>query len=499
MAAPAEKVGWSVLLRTENIPALAALLGGVLLHSMNVLLLATVLPSIVGELGGATMMAWPTTAFLASSIVAASCTGLLSTIVGARGTYCLGAAIFVVGALLCATAPSMALIVAGRFVQGFGGGLLTASAYVLLRGTFPQEAWPRAISLMAAMWSVSILLGPSAGGFFAKLGDWRSAFYCVAVLAVGLIVLAWRALPAMLARTDGPKPGVPIDRVLAICAAIAAMSAAAVFSDPWIKSGLIVLSVALLFVLLKIDRKAKAPLLPSDALSPRTQTGLALWMILLLAIAFSPLQIYLPIFLQKLHGLDPLMAGYVMSAASLGWTVGAIAFASTPEHRVHWVLMGGPIFMVVGLYGVAELTTRDVMLLIPAIVLAGIGIGGCWGFIAQRVMSGAKKGEETIAAPSVATTQQIGFALGGALAGLVANTSGLTLGLERVGIENAAFWTPVWFVVPAGLGLLAAFRLNALVAQRSGVRETIERLRDLPKPPGVERRDVEEIPEGKGL
>ena len=53
-----------MLLRAENIPALAALLGGVLLHSMNVLLLATVLPSIVAELGGATMMAWPTTAFL---------------------------------------------------------------------------------------------------------------------------------------------------------------------------------------------------------------------------------------------------------------------------------------------------------------------------------------------------------------------------------------------------------------------------------------------------
>jgi len=60
----------------EVAAALAVLAGGILLHSMNVLLLATVLPTIVGDLGGAALMHWPTTAFLASSIVAATCTGL---------------------------------------------------------------------------------------------------------------------------------------------------------------------------------------------------------------------------------------------------------------------------------------------------------------------------------------------------------------------------------------------------------------------------------------
>jgi MFS family permease len=70
------------LLRREWIPALAVLLGGVLLHSMNVLLVATVLPSIVDEVGGAELMSWPTTAFLASSIVAATCTGLLTALTG---------------------------------------------------------------------------------------------------------------------------------------------------------------------------------------------------------------------------------------------------------------------------------------------------------------------------------------------------------------------------------------------------------------------------------
>ena len=93
--------GWRSLLRREWIPTLAILLGGVLLQSMNVLMLTTVLPSIVGELGGVAMLSWPTTAYLASSIVAASCVGVLSTAFGARTVYCAGVAIFGLGAVLC--------------------------------------------------------------------------------------------------------------------------------------------------------------------------------------------------------------------------------------------------------------------------------------------------------------------------------------------------------------------------------------------------------------
>src|ERR1700712_3237920 len=99
--------GWRSLLRWEWMPTLAVLLGGVLLQSMNVLMLTTVLPSIVGELGGVTMLSWPTTAFLASSIVATSCAGLIAGTVGARATYCTGVAIFGLGAVLCALATTM--------------------------------------------------------------------------------------------------------------------------------------------------------------------------------------------------------------------------------------------------------------------------------------------------------------------------------------------------------------------------------------------------------
>jgi len=69
--------------------------------------------------------------------------------------------------------------------------------------------------------------------------------------------------------------------------------------------------------MLRIDREAMAPLLPSDAFSLRSPTGAGLWMVLLLSVAYSPLAIYVPLFLQRLHGLEPLPAGYMVAGASL--------------------------------------------------------------------------------------------------------------------------------------------------------------------------------------
>jgi MFS family permease len=89
--------GWHSLIKWQWIPILSILLGGVLVQSINVLMLATVLPSIVAELGGVAMLSWPTTAYLASSIVAASCAGMLANAAGARIVYCAGVTALVLG------------------------------------------------------------------------------------------------------------------------------------------------------------------------------------------------------------------------------------------------------------------------------------------------------------------------------------------------------------------------------------------------------------------
>jgi MFS family permease len=459
-----ERQGWGVLLRREWLPALAVLLGGILLHSMNVLMLATVLPTIVGELGGASLMSLPSTAFLASSIVAATCAGLVTATFGARSTYCTGAAVFSAGAVLISLAPAMGWIIAGRFVQGFGGGLIAGVAYVLVRSTFPEAAWARAISLLSGMWSVAILVGPLVGGAFARYGHWRGAFVAVSIIAVVLTLGAFRWLPSSRPVTK-TKPRFPGVRLVFICAAIASASSAAVTSLPLAKAVLIALAVALLAAMLRIDRKAPAPLLPGDAFSFSTPAGVGMWLILLTAIAYSPLQIFIPIFLQSLHGLDPLSAGYGVACASLGWTAAALlAAGALDEWRARFILIG-PLTMAVSLVAAGLFAGSAVLLLCLAIFGIGVGIGICWAFVAQRIMSGARKGEEAVAASSVPTMQQMGFALGAALSGLAANTAGFAVGLPHEAMAHVAFVVPVCFAVSAVIGCVAALRLNALAVR----------------------------------
>ncbi len=459
--------GWSDVLKAEWLPALTVLLGGVLLHSMNVLIVATVLPSIVAEVGGATMMSWPTTAFLASSILAATCTGLLTVVIGARNAFCAGAVIFGVGALLCAHAASMGHFIAGRFVQGFGGGLLAAVAYILVRNTFPEPTWPRVLALISGAWSVSILMGPLAGGVFASHGDWRSVFIGVTALAVLLAAAAVRTLPRARRERAAALPRVPGARVALICLAIIALSSAAVMDAPVVKGGLIALTLAALAGMLRLDRSASVRLLPSDAFSLCSVTGVGLWTTMLLAIAYSPLQIFVPLFLQTLHGFEPLGAGYAVAASSLGWTIAALAVAGLSNLWSRRMLILGPAAMAIGLVGLGVLgASGPIAGLLLAIVLVGLGIGMCWAFVAQRVMGGALPGDATIAASAMPTVQQVGLALGGAIAGLVANMAGIS-GDDVAGIAQAAFWVPVSFtcaaVVAGGMGLRLALLTKRLL------------------------------------
>lgn len=451
---------WAALARPAHALPLAVLLGGVLLYATNALLVTTVLPSIVGEIGGVAVMSWPTVAFLSASILASAATGLVTGRLGARHAYALGLAVFATGALVCGLAPSMALVIAGRFVQGLGGGLISALAYVLVRNAFPEALWARVLALISGIWGIAVLAGPMIGGIFAGLGLWRGAFLTVAALAVMLVPLGYVALPASGGRRDG---GLPALRLALVVLGIAAIAVAGVVAAAIIKVALIAAAVATFALFLRLDRGAAVPMLPSDAFALRSMVGLGLWMVLLLAAANDPFPIFGPLLLQQLHGLDPLSAGYLVAGEAMAWTLVAAIVASLPSRWSAGWLIAGPVGMALGLLGIGlVLPAGPVVALAVPIVLAGGGIGACWSFISQQVMAAARPGEGDAAAASIASVQMTGLALGGALGGLIANLAGFSAGLDDEAARRAAFWVPAAFVLPAavagafglGLGLL---------------------------------------------
>src|SRR5262249_47048488 len=157
-------------------------------------------------------------------------------------------------------------------------GLEAAVAYVLVRGTFPEQVWPRTIALMSISWSMSVLIGPLVGGLFAHFGNWRSAFVATAATAVALATAAYFILPKVTIVPPTSSARVPAARVALICLAIAATSGTSVVASPLSSLGLFATAIAALALMLRLDRAASVRLLPSDAFSWRSETGVGLWL-----------------------------------------------------------------------------------------------------------------------------------------------------------------------------------------------------------------------------
>jgi MFS family permease len=456
--------GWIALLGEGAAGQLAVLLVGVLLHSMNVLITVTVLPSTVADIGGVALMSWPTAAYMTASIAAATGAAAIAAHIGVRRSFVTAAVVFALGTAVSGVAPAMAVLVAGRLVQGLGGGLLSALAYVMVRVLYPEALWPRAFALISGIWGVSVLVGPLVGGLFAGAGLWRGAFFVVAAMAAALSGLSLVLLPrrAIATGTVGAS-GLPGLRLALITLAIGSMSAASIAAALAWRAALIALALACLVAMARLDGRALAPLLPSDAFSPWTAVGAGLWAILLLSVSNDPFPIYGPLFLQGLHGLAPLAAGYLVAGEAMSWTVTAIFVASLPRRWIPLSLIGGPLVMAVGLLGIgAAMPQGPLATLFLPIYCAGAGIGGAWAFIAQGVMSAARCGEEDRAAAAVAVVQQIGLALGAALAGLVANLAGLGTGGDAASMRAAAYWVPGCFALTAASAAVAGARMHAL-------------------------------------
>ena len=165
--------------RARWFSALAVLVGGVLLHSMNVLMLATVLPSVVDIGGGATLISWTSTAYLASSIVAATCTGYLTSSIGPRNAFCIGAFVFGAGAFACAGAVDGADRRQAVRAGIRGRSVWRRSPPCCACNTFPGELWARAFALLSGHGACRSWSGPMVRGVFASTAV-AGAFFNVA-------------------------------------------------------------------------------------------------------------------------------------------------------------------------------------------------------------------------------------------------------------------------------------------------------------------------------
>jgi MFS family permease len=171
--------------------------------------------------------------------------------------------VFALGTVVCATAPSMPWMLAGRTLQGLGGGILLALSYALIRVVFEERLWPRAMGLVSGMWGVATLCGPAVGGIFAQLGDWRLAFWVLLPVVLLLAVIVHREVDDKRAHGEAAQP-IPLLKVSLLGASVLVISLAALTEDMrWNALGVIA-GLGFVWLLARLERsRTTTRLLPS--------------------------------------------------------------------------------------------------------------------------------------------------------------------------------------------------------------------------------------------
>lgn len=442
---------WRDLLGGRQLGIVTVLAGGVALYATNVYLTTSLLPSAVADIGGERFYAWVTTVYLIASVSAATVVSPLLGWAGPRGAYLLAFGAFAAGTLVCAVAPGMQVMLAGRAVQGGAGGLLAGLAYAVINRALPQRLWVRASALTSAMWGVGTFVGPAAGGLFAQFGLWRWAFVALTLITVGIAAV----VPTVLTRaettnSETARHRVPVRSLLVLTAAAGLVAVAGLQSALPTMAGLIVVAAALMVLFVMLDRRSSAPVLPRAVFAHNPLKWIYLT-IAVLAVA-SMVETYIPFFGQRLGHLIPLTAGFLGATLAFGWTFGEMISASAHARAVSRVVTLAPAVVAAGLLLAGALqrdgaSALEMALWALGFAVTGAGIGMAWPHLAAAAMSVSTDAAESgAAAASISTVQLIAGAFGAGVAGVLVNLGGsptrgahlLFLGFAAIAITGVA-------------------------------------------------------------
>ncbi len=442
---------------------LAVLCLGVWLHAANSMLAATTLPSAVREFGGGDLIGWAFALYLLGSILAGAGTGALVRRADLRLSLALAAMLYLIGCVICATAPSMAQTLAGRLVQGFGGGFLVALAYVGLSRWFDRKSLPRLLALVSVIWSLSAFMGPSVGGAFATYADWRWAYWAFAAQAALAAAAVIILMPVEKRQAASKAPGFPAMRLSVLSLAVLSVAAAGMAVDTVLSPFLCLSGAVGMWLVLRRDaNRPESRMFPGRPLDPFRLPGAGLCFVFTMSLATMSLLVYGPILLETLFGMTPLAAGYLVAGESIAWGAGALAVSRCGEAPETGLIRTGAVLIVTGIAACAfAMPFGSVWLVLIGAVTQGAGFGISWAFVVKRMSEAAHESEKDVAATSVPTMQQIGFAFGAAAAGIIANAAGFGDQVSPDAAQLASFWIFAAFLPPAAIGVFAAWRVSA--------------------------------------
>ena len=437
---------------------------GVWLHAADTLVTATIAPAIVADLHGIAYINWTITLYQVGAIISGSATGALCNRFDIKRVFITATLAYLAGCVLGALAPTMAVLVASRLLQGLGGGILLSLCYVAIERWYAPAAWGRLFGVVAVVWAGGSLLGPLIGGLFAGSHIWRGAFWIFALQAVLLGVLVSAIFPAATRPNTDPEPAPPRWPVLPLVilsAATLVIAQAGVTSRVGLSIAGCLLGTGLLYLAARVDARAAVRLLPNQLLHLRHPVGAGLMMVFALGVGTTGFWAYGPLLTNILFGTSPLVTAYILAGEALAWSVGTMAVSRATAAAEIPLIRVGALAVALGSAGFAiAVPAGSLVGMVVCSLLQGAGFGVCWPAVVQRIVHYAAPAERSLASGSISTVQRIGYAVGTASVGIAANISGLVEGASASAARQAGFWVFAAFVPVLAAGLWCAWKFT---------------------------------------
>src|SRR5689334_12723540 len=168
--------------------------------AFEALAVATTLPATIRDLGGLALYGWAFSAFMLANLIGITIAGAEADRQGPARPFVAGIGAFVLGLIIVGLAPSMAIVILGRAVQGFGAGAISSVAYIGIGRGYPEQAKPRMLAVLSSAWVVPGLIGPALAGVISDFAGWRWVFLG---LVPFLVIGAALTLPSLRQLSGG--------------------------------------------------------------------------------------------------------------------------------------------------------------------------------------------------------------------------------------------------------------------------------------------------------
>ncbi|MEN3360237.1 MAG: hypothetical protein V7637_4219, partial [Mycobacteriales bacterium] len=351
------------------------------LVAFEAMAVATAMPTAVRALHGLAFYGWAFTAFLIANVVGMVASGGLADRYGPKRPLLAGLTVFGAGMLVAGAAPTMAVFVLGRAVQGFGSGLQIVAVYVVIGAVYDDDQRPRVIAALAGAWVLPALVGPVVSGALAQHVSWRLVFLgLVPVLAAGgaLLVAGLRQLPS---RAVPDRAGSwRWAAAVAAAAGVAAVQAAGQ-RPGWPSLVLAAAGVGALAVGLR-------RLLPPGTIALRTGVPAVVAFRGAMAGSLFAVESLLPLTLTLVHGYSPTAAGAPLVVAAVSWSAVSWWLGRRPDLPRHLLVRVGFGLIAVGAVGMAVVAQPSApgWLAYPVWGVAGCGAGMAWASLSVLLL-----------------------------------------------------------------------------------------------------------------